>query len=266
MNQERSEAQSDRLLAMLEALLELDAITLDDAMVQAAQRLAEALAADKVDVFLHDQESDCLVALGTSQTPMGQKEQALGLDRLAIVEGGRAVEVLQTGRSLLARHADREGSEPRALIEQLGIRSSINVALEIQNERRGVIVACAATPEFFAERDLRFVEAVARWIALVAERAAHREVLAAQLAEQALRVAAEEALELLTRRQQEVARLVAAGLSNAEIGQRLVVTSGTVANHMEDILRRLGLKSRSQVAVWAVERGLYQSAGKGSSR
>jgi hypothetical protein len=38
-----------------------------------------------------------------------------------------------------------------------------------------------------------------------------------------------------------------------------VLTEGTVANHVEAILRRLNLKSRSQIAVWGVERGLYSS-------
>ncbi len=70
------------------------------------------------------------------------------------------------------------------------------------------------------------------------------------------RAAAEQAVELLTRRQQEVAGLVAQGLTNAEIARRLVLTPGTVASHMEHILRRLNLRSRSQVAVWAVEQGL----------
>ena len=58
-------------------------------------------------------------------------------------------------------------------------------------------------------------------------------------------------------REREVASLVAEGLSNAEIGERLAITPGTVANHVAHIARRLGLKNRVQVAVWAVERGLH---------
>lgn len=63
----------------------------------------------------------------------------------------------------------------------------------------------------------------------------------------------------ITQREEEVAVLIAAGLTNAEIGRRLVVTPGTVANHVEHIRRKLRLRSRTQVAVWAVERGLYRS-------
>ena len=74
-----------------------------------------------------------------------------------------------------------------------------------------------------------------------------------------------EELAKLTRRQQEVAACVAEGLTNEQIVERLVLTPGTVANHMEAILRRLGLSSRTQVGVWAVERGLYRSAWRAES-
>jgi DNA-binding NarL/FixJ family response regulator len=63
----------------------------------------------------------------------------------------------------------------------------------------------------------------------------------------------------LTRRQQEVAGCIAEGLTNEQIARRLVLTPGTVANHIEAILRRLDVRGRTQVGVWAVERGLYRS-------
>ena len=60
----------------------------------------------------------------------------------------------------------------------------------------------------------------------------------------------------LTAREREVAALVAEGLTNAEIARRLVLTPGTVANHVEHILRATGFRCRVQVAVWAVRQGL----------
>lgn len=60
----------------------------------------------------------------------------------------------------------------------------------------------------------------------------------------------------LTKRQFEVARLIAAGRSNAQIARELVLTTGTVANHIEHILRRLDVSNRAQVAAWDVEREL----------
>ena len=60
----------------------------------------------------------------------------------------------------------------------------------------------------------------------------------------------------LTPRQRHVAALVAGGLTNQQIAQELVVTHGTAANHVQQILSRLGLGSRSELAVWATQRGL----------
>lgn len=60
----------------------------------------------------------------------------------------------------------------------------------------------------------------------------------------------------LTCREQEIAELIAQGCSNAEIAERLVLTRGTVANHVAHILNRLGLPNRAAVAAWAVAQRL----------
>ncbi|MEU4247972.1 LuxR C-terminal-related transcriptional regulator [Amycolatopsis sp. NPDC026612] len=56
----------------------------------------------------------------------------------------------------------------------------------------------------------------------------------------------------LTRRQREIAELVARGMSNKEIAATLVLSGRTVEGHVENILVRLGLTSRTQVASWLV--------------
>ena len=60
----------------------------------------------------------------------------------------------------------------------------------------------------------------------------------------------------LSRREREVTALVARGLSNREISAALVITEKTVANHIEHVMTKLGLRSRTRVAVWAIEHGL----------
>jgi predicted ATPase/DNA-binding SARP family transcriptional activator/DNA-binding CsgD family transcriptional regulator len=65
------------------------------------------------------------------------------------------------------------------------------------------------------------------------------------------RVAEEAAL--LTRREEEVAALVARGLTNRHIATELSISEHTVANHVARILRKLGLDSRSQLTAWVVE-------------
>ena len=65
----------------------------------------------------------------------------------------------------------------------------------------------------------------------------------------------------LTPREGEVAALVARGLTNRQIGAALVITEGTARLHVKHILQKLGFSSRSQVAVWAVDRGLAAAPG-----
>jgi len=60
----------------------------------------------------------------------------------------------------------------------------------------------------------------------------------------------------LTRRELEVADLVADGLSNPEIAAHLVISVRTAQGHVENILRKLGFNSRSRIAAWVTERRL----------
>jgi DNA-binding CsgD family transcriptional regulator len=60
----------------------------------------------------------------------------------------------------------------------------------------------------------------------------------------------------LTNRERQVALLVAAGKSNREIADQLVLGERTIETHVSNILAKLGFASRAQIAAWSVEVGL----------
>jgi pimeloyl-ACP methyl ester carboxylesterase/DNA-binding CsgD family transcriptional regulator len=71
---------------------------------------------------------------------------------------------------------------------------------------------------------------------------------------------AREGMDRLIPRECQVASLVAEGLTNREIGERLVISVATAERHVANIMNKLDCHTRSQIAVWAVEHGLAGGA------
>jgi DNA-binding NarL/FixJ family response regulator len=70
-------------------------------------------------------------------------------------------------------------------------------------------------------------------------------------------------LEELTARELEILRLIADGLSNAEIGEQLYIGETTVKTHVTHILQKLGLRDRVQAVVLAYQTGIFEADAPG---
>src|SRR5690242_11854190 len=188
---------AERLLTTLEQMLQLDATNVAETLNAAAHLVGEATSAEKVDLFLYHPENHTLQVAGLSNTPMSKHEVELGLDRLAIADGGRVVEVFQTGEIYATGHADQDPAMLRGITEELGVRSLLAAALDVGGERRGVLQAASALEDAFSEQDRRFFEAATRWVGLVVHRAELVEQLTLSAAEEARRLAADELITVL---------------------------------------------------------------------
>lgn len=181
----------------MERILAIAAPDLARAMQEAAELAVHAFHADKVDAMFLERESSTLVALGTSDTPMGRRQHELGLHRMPLANGGRAVGVFESGEPFRSGHVDEDPDEVPGLFHGLGIRSEIIAPIDVDGVRGGVILASAAARDAFTEDDLRFLQAIGRWVGMVALRAELSRQVAEEAAERGRRVAAEELITVL---------------------------------------------------------------------
>ncbi len=247
-----------QLLVSLQQLLEITDSELRPVLGRSSALVARALDADKVDVLLYEVSSDCLVAVATNDSPMCWRQRDAGLDRLPLMAGGLAARVFRTGASCRTGRANLESLERQDVVGALGFLSSILCRLQVNGCPRGVLQSASAQADWFSGEDLRFLEAVGRWLGLLMR---HAELVGqsdANVVREEHSPASDEACPL-TRREKEVATLVADGLTNAEIARRLVLVPGTVSNHVEHILSKLGFARRVQIATWALQQGLFSA-------
>jgi transcriptional regulator with XRE-family HTH domain len=163
-------AKSAALLYTLERLIAIDETEPREVLCHASSMIAEVMSAEKVDAFMYDSASECLVAAGTSDTPMGLHQQELGLDRIPIDLHSRETEVYESGKPYVTGHGEEDLDMTAGFVEQLGVRSLLLVALNVGGERRGILAAASSRADQFSIHDLRFFETVARWIGLVVHR------------------------------------------------------------------------------------------------
>ncbi|HEX9988618.1 MAG TPA: GAF domain-containing sensor histidine kinase [Chloroflexia bacterium] len=193
----KTTGNGQRLLSTLEQLLAIESTSLKSALNQASDLLVSAINADKIDAFLFDPSNQTLVAVGTSNTPMGIRQHEIGMDRLPLANDGPEVQIFTTGGSYHTGQADKDPEVLVGYTKGLGVRSMIVVPLEVSGERRGVVQACSSSRDAFSEEDLNFLGAVSHWVGAITHRAELTERIAQEAAVQARQVIADELVMVL---------------------------------------------------------------------
>ena len=186
-----------RQLDLLEALLRITGADPRTTLTHAADLVAAATSADKVDAFVYDAGRDSLNAVGTSTQPLSALQRQLGLDVLPLSNGGRVVYVYKTGKTFLTGRLRDDADELRGVKEGLQIQSKIGVPLEIGGTRRGMMMIASRKPDFFNAEDARFAESIGRWVGILAHRAELAERIARSAVDEGRRAAAEELMTVL---------------------------------------------------------------------
>jgi two-component system nitrate/nitrite response regulator NarL len=152
------------------------------------------------------------------------------------------------------------GIETLRALKQRGLRARC-VMLTVSDDGRDVLEAMRAGADGYLLKDLEPEMLAAQIQQAVGGRVVIESSLAGVLADAALSPppqAADEIVGDLTERERETLALLADGRSNKEIARELGISDATVKVHIKHLLRKLGVKSRLEAAVWALQRPAFK--------
>ena len=208
---------------------------------------------------------DGITVVGTATNGQEALEQAMALRpdvilmdvRMPVMNGVEAtIQILREVPScciLMLTTFDDEEYVRDAL--RAGARGYLLKDLPAQDLARAVYAVSQGVYQLDAAVIERMIDAFSR--PNTAQKSETEERLTTSLAKTQVN-AAPEALATagLTNREIEVLRLIATGATNREVADALVISEGTVKNHLSNIFSRLGLRDRTQAVMYARERGL----------
>ncbi|HYM97156.1 MAG TPA: response regulator transcription factor, partial [Candidatus Sulfotelmatobacter sp.] len=166
----------------------------------------------------------------------------------AILEGFAALAAAQgePQRAITLEAAAARVREELGFAWRLDLRTRVDRRLPTANESVGPAVVAKAERR---GRAMNLESAVAYALEGVAARSGLKPPYEAH-----------DAQPVLTRREVDIASLIAKGLSNRRIAERLFISQRTAETHVDRILTKLDFHSRAQIAVWAAQHGLLQNA------
>ena len=197
--------------------------------------------------------------LGTDDTIEVVAEAADGLEAIELVRRHRpdvaVLDIRMPRMDGLEAAAEIRRSVPETAVVMLTTFSEdAYIARALGDGASGFLLKSGDPRELIAG-----LKAVADGAAYLSPKVAQRVIAELSGGSMARAVAAKEQVEVLSPREREVLGLVGAGMSNAEIAQRLFLVEGTVKAYVSAILLRLAVKNRVQAAIVAYEAGLVTS-------
>lgn len=129
------------------------------------------------------------------------------------------------------------------------------VVFSVSDDRKDVVMALRAGADGYLLKDMEPEDLMVK----VREACEGKMVISEQLTEVLLTAFRDDQssdhklVDTLTRREKQILKMIAEGLSNKMIGRQLEITEATVKVHVKHLLKKLSLRSRVEAAVWVVE-------------
>ncbi|WP_299180164.1 two-component system response regulator NarL [uncultured Neptuniibacter sp.] len=149
------------------------------------------------------------------------------------------------------------GIETLKMLREEGVASRV-IVFTVSDNEEDVVAALKAGADGYLLKDMEPEELLSNLNQAALGKMVISEKLTALLAQalQSKRTKKGPDISSLTPRERQIIKLIAAGLPNKLIARKLSITEGTVKVHVKHLLKKLHLRSRVEVAVWAVQEGL----------
>lgn len=149
------------------------------------------------------------------------------------------------------------GIETLKMLREEGVASRV-VVFTVSDNEEDVVAALKAGADGYLLKDMEPEELLSNLNQAALGKMVISDRLTTLLAQalQSKRTAKGPDISSLTPRERQIIKLIAAGLPNKLIARKLSITEGTVKVHVKHLLKKLNLRSRVEVAVWAVQEGI----------
>jgi two-component system, NarL family, response regulator DevR len=214
--------------------------------------MGPAMASRPIRVMIADDHDVLATSL---MTVLDQEDDIVGVGVAGTLAQARAMVVSAAPDVLLLDHRMPDGDGVAAIPDLLGLRPGLRIAVLTASPGDHLLVqALTAGASGFVSKTRSLAEVAATVRAAAAGEAVVSPELLARLLPRLHGGAAQQ--QQLTEREREVLDLVAEGLSNAAIAERLVVSVHTVRNHIANLSAKLGAHSKLEALAIAVRQGL----------
>jgi DNA-binding CsgD family transcriptional regulator len=206
------------------------------------EALAEVFAGEGADIHLRTITGDYFVSCATYGEHFGQVSRG---DTLVSISTGRMAEMLKTGQPLIMNWVKPDSRDKESkIIQRLGYLSSVTTPIRVGGQIIGMFSISKKEHWIPSSFEIEYLLIIGCILGVAIQNTAH--LLHSSMA----------LPENITPMDKKLLTLISQGLSNEEISTELFISVPSIKRHITVLMRKLGLETRTQMAVFAAHTGL----------